>query len=356
LRFITAGKHKFVFLVKGPIILVSISKTGEPVSQLIQQLNYVHSQVISILTAGVNQIFERRAYFDLRALLGGADKFLDSLVSLMDHDPSYLLNAIHCLRLDNSIRSAISSVIQAAQTPDLLYAILTAKHQLVNLIRPKKYILQPADLHLIMNFVNGSTAFRASESWTPLCLPKFNDSGFLHAYVCFIAPDVCLLLISTKQDSFYELANCKNLIMQGFTKTASGALDAVAKALDNQFYSVSELGIPSLLHFLYKSKSAYQFTCPRLESPYITKSEQKRLFRIYQRVHKRVHRFKKPHKVYYQVSQSETVVGWVTGGFELYATFSPLEPKPTCIKACNEILRWIKNEESSLFILNAPIW
>jgi len=167
---------------------------------------------------------------------------------------------------------------------------------------------------------------------------------------------VCLLLISTKQDAFYELSNCKNLIMQGLNKTAPAALDAIAKALENQYYSVSELEIPSLLHFLYKSKSAYQFTCPRLEAPYITRSEQKRLFRMYQRVHKRVHRFKKAHKVYYQVSQSETIVGWVTSGFELFATFGPLESKPSCIKACNEILRWIKNEESSLFILNAPIW
>ncbi len=81
-----------------------------------------------------------------------------------------------------------------------------------------------------------------------------------------------------------------------------------------------------------------------------------RLFRLYQRMHKRVHRFKKPHKVYYQVSQSETMVGWVTAGFELFATFGPLESKGTCIKACNEILRWIKNEEDSLFILNSHIW
>ena len=35
---------------------------------------------------------------------GGADKFLDNLISVMNRDPSYLLNAIHCLRLDSNIR------------------------------------------------------------------------------------------------------------------------------------------------------------------------------------------------------------------------------------------------------------
>jgi hypothetical protein len=73
-------------------------------------------------------------------------------------------------------------------------------------------------------------------------------------------------------------------------------------------------------------------------------------------VYHRIHRFKKTHKVYYQVSQYETVVAWVTNGFELYAIFGPLESKASCIKSCNDILQWIKNEENSLFILNFPNW
>lgn len=95
---------------------------------------------------------------------------------------------------------------------------------------------------------------------------------------------------------------------------------------------------------------------PKFEAPFTDKKEQKRLFRLYQYVHGRAHRLKKPHKVYYQVSDSETIVGWITNGFELYATFGPLESKPTCIKACNQILKWLRNEESSLFILNSPVW
>lgn len=96
---------------------------------------------------------------------------------------------------------------------------------------------------------------------------------------------------------------------------------------------------------------------PKFEPPYDDKKEKKRLFRLYQSVHARVHRFKKrTHKVYFQVSDKECIVGWITGGFELYAAFGPLETKPTCIKGCNQILRWIEVEENSLFILNSPIW
>lgn len=41
IRAINAGDKKFVFLVKGPLILVAISRTNESVSQLILQLTYV---------------------------------------------------------------------------------------------------------------------------------------------------------------------------------------------------------------------------------------------------------------------------------------------------------------------------
>ncbi len=44
----------------------------------------------------------------------------------------------------------------------------------------------------------------------------------------------------------------------------------------------------------------------------------------------------------------------VTSGFELYAVFSPLITKPVAITSVNKLLKWIRNEESRLFILNDP--
>jgi hypothetical protein len=142
--------------------------------------------------------------------------------------------------------------------------------------------------------------------------------------------------------------------LQSLNKTASIA--AITEALEQDSFSVAELRIPHLQHFLYKSKSIVQFTCPKLEAPYNTRQEKKRLFRLYQRLFRSAQRFKKYHKVYYQVSEFETSIVWITAGFELYAVFSSLESKQNCIKACNDILNWIKNEESSLFILDSPIW
>lgn len=65
----------------------------------------------------------------------------------------------------------------------ILYGMLIVKNQLITILRPRKHSFHPSDLHLIFNMINSSSSFRAApESWMPICLPKFNDKGFLHAY------------------------------------------------------------------------------------------------------------------------------------------------------------------------------
>eukprot|EP01095_Lingulamoeba_sp_RSL-Kostka_P017571 TRINITY_DN9234_c0_g1_i1.p1 TRINITY_DN9234_c0_g1~~TRINITY_DN9234_c0_g1_i1.p1 ORF type:complete len:411 (+),score=83.48 TRINITY_DN9234_c0_g1_i1:123-1355(+) len=356
LRAMIAGKHKIVFLVKGPIYLVCISKTNEPVELLLKQLEYMHSQVLYVLTAsGVNKIFDSRAQADIRPLLSGTEKFLDSLMSWMDHDFSTTLDGIHCLRLSNQNRNLIGHIMHTARPDDLLYAILIAKTQLVNLVRPKKHNLYPSDLHLIINFVSTSTSFRSSQTWTPLCLPRFSSAGFLHAYVSYLTDDVCLLLVSSKIDSFYKLNQCKNTIAKSFE---NGVFSAIEKAIENQHYDVSEVGISNLLHFVYKSTQISQITAPKFGPPYTTRKEKKRLFRLYQHSYIRVTQSngRKPHKIYVHSSQKEIVLAWVTSGFQLYATFGPLEPLSNVIRGCNKILRWIQSEETEIFVLDSPVF
>lgn len=99
-------------------------------------------------------------------------------------------------------------------------------------------LFQKIDLHLILNFVNTCTAFRTSETWTPLCLPRFDDSGFLHAYVCFIATDICLVLISTNPEEFYKMSECRNSIVKHFEAGENNVFQTLENALNNQYYSV----------------------------------------------------------------------------------------------------------------------
>jgi vacuolar fusion protein MON1 len=72
-------------------------------------------------------------------------------------------------------------------------------------VRPKKHSIHPAgnisriqsamsylwsslDLHVLMNTAHSPSIVNsaASASWLPLCLPKYNPSGFVHVFVTFL--------------------------------------------------------------------------------------------------------------------------------------------------------------------------
>ena len=58
-----------------------------------------------------------------------------------------------------------------------------------------------------------------------------------------------------------------------------GTLDALVGAYQDKKieYSVSELGIPGLRHFVYKSRAQVQITYPTFEDPYDQSQSRKRL-------------------------------------------------------------------------------
>lgn len=394
-----------VFKTMGPIWLVMATRSGESFSILSQQLVTLHSQIISILTGSVQKILSQKPQFDIRNLLVGTDKCFDSLCGWMNSSAAFLLNCVHGLRLTASLRLAIGNILLQSRRGDLFYAIMLARGQLVQLLRPRSFILYPPDLHLIINFVTSSdSSFRTSEAqWTPICLPMFNDRGFLHQYISYVSDDVALLLLSSKAEDFYSMQQSKDAIVDAMR--ATGALEHLTNQLSRQYYTVKDVPVPGLLHFLYKSLSTSQMTAPAPGPPYTSRQEQKRLFRLYEHVHRRTHPHivsstalsasesagsasgssssssasgasttagsgapaasmssttsnysHLTHRVYYHVSEKETIVAWTTAGFELYAVFGPLESKAVCIRGCNQLLKWIKQEESSLFILDSPVW
>ncbi|KAI9475809.1 MAG: trafficking protein Mon1-domain-containing protein [Benjaminiella poitrasii] len=206
IKSINAGHHKFVFLIKEPLYFVAVSRTGESDSQIRDQLLYLHNQVLSVLTSiQLTKIFEQRVNFDLRRLLGGTEVFLDSLSTLFNNDHSFMLSGLQCLRLSRSIRDQVGSILTDGKIKNILYAMIVADGKLVTLLRPRKHSLHPSDLHLLFNMLTGSTTFHTAESWTPLCLPKFNSKGFLHAYICYIEKNISMVVISIDKDNFFEI-------------------------------------------------------------------------------------------------------------------------------------------------------
>uniref|UniRef100_H3CPF4 Vacuolar fusion protein MON1 homolog n=1 Tax=Tetraodon nigroviridis TaxID=99883 RepID=H3CPF4_TETNG len=353
IRSIHADGCKVVFLTKKPLVLVGVSQTPQSEKELLRELQYIYYQIVSLLTlTQLNHIFQRKQNYDLRRLLAGSEYLTDNLLHRLDRDPGLLLSAVTCLPLPSSVRDVVSSSLQAAKAKDLVFSILLAGDRLVTLVRKRDQFLHHIDLHLVLNLVGSSSSFREGEGWTPICLPKFNTAGFFHAHISYLEPasELCLILVSTEREDFFNMSNCKRRFLERLTRRS--AYQALKEALKCPSYSVEQVGIPELRHFLYKSKSSGLYTSPEFPELYQSDKEQERLMGLYQELHSHLHHPVRPLRFFYCCSNQENLLAWVTNGFELYLCFSPLGTKALAVSAINKLLKWIRKEEDRLFILS----
>ncbi|XP_069792666.1 vacuolar fusion protein MON1 homolog A [Narcine bancroftii] len=353
IKSIHAEGYKVVFIRRSPLVLVAVTHTRQSEQEVAKELLYVYYQIVSFLTlTQLNRIFEQKKNYDLRRLLAGSERITDNLLNLMDKDPSFLMCAVRCLPLTSSVRDVISCSLQQAKDKSLVFSILVAQNQLVSLVRKKDQFLHPIDLHLLFNLISASTSFRDGEVWTPICLPKFNSNGFFHAHISYLDQEnnLCLLLISTDREHFFTISNCKSKFLERLKKR--NTFQVLLEELRTPFYSVSQLGIPDLRHFIYKSRSSGLFTSPELEAPYTSEEQRERLLELYQYLYSRIHNSARPLKYIYYAGEQENLLAWVTNGFELYMCFTPLGTKAAAANAITKLMKWIRKEEDKLFILN----
>ncbi|XP_075107660.1 vacuolar fusion protein MON1 homolog isoform X2 [Nicotiana tabacum] len=387
-NLVRAGKHQVVFLVKGPIYLVCISCTEESYQSLRVQLELLYGQMILILTKSVNRCFEKNSKFDMTPLLGGTDVVFSSLIHSFSWNPSSFLHAYTCLPLAYATRQAAGAILQDVADSGVLFAILMCKHKVISLVGAQKASLHPDDMLLLSNFVMSSESFRTSESFSPICLPRYNPMAFLHAYVQYLDVDTYLILLTTSSDAFHHLKDCRvriekvllesNVLGEAQRSMVDGGMRVEDLPTDHgsQSGAVSpHLGQPGhtressdrfseafigvggpagLWHFMYRSIYLDQYVSSEFSSPVNNRQQQKRLYRAYQKLYASMHdKGVGPHKTQFRRDENYVLLCWVTQDFELYAAFDPLADKALAIKTCNRVCQWIKNIENEIFLLGA---
>ncbi|EPS45671.1 hypothetical protein H072_329 [Dactylellina haptotyla CBS 200.50] len=353
LKSFTAGKHKFTILQEGHLYLVGVSSLGETDSQLRTQLDMLYTQVLSTLTfTTVSKVFSERENFDLRRLLGGTEVFLDGLSDAMVRgEPNILLGSLECVKMRKHVREKINNILLKCRTNNLLYGLVIADGRLVSVIRPKRHSLHPPDLQLFISMLFSASTFKGGgEHWTPICLPKFNAKGFLHAYICFFQPEIALVLISPTREAFFEMKEVKDNIIDQLDR--AGSIPIIEGAVKRGRYLTSDLIDGTVIqHFLYKSKSNVQFTMPSFDPHFSSPHARRRLMVLYQRLHAAVHAKSAHLKVHHSIRRRSVSLAWVTPTFELYCVAGAGTPRNVLAKHANSIVGWIKREEERLFIV-----
>lgn len=193
----------------------------------------------------------------------------------------------------------------------MLYAIALAGGRVVTLLRPKRHSVHPSDLHLLLNTIAASPSLSAagSETWLPICLPRYNSSGFLHAFVGSLAPSITLVFVSADREAFFGLRDWKAELVPKLP------LAALERALDRQSYRCGELAVAGLRHFVYKARPLVQVTAPTWDAEYEAEADRQRIVTLYQRaidlLHPRSNTGRQPAKLVLLRSEHEAVLGWV---------------------------------------------
>ncbi|KAK9839324.1 hypothetical protein WJX81_008143 [Elliptochloris bilobata] len=304
MRSIRAGQHVIVFLERGPLYLVAVAATGEPAAALAQQLDLLHAHLLAILTNGFDRTLTRNPRFEPRRLLGGTEDMLRGFVHSFETDPSAMLGAFAPLPLPAALRhSALVSLQVAVKAAGALYGLLLAGELVAALAQPRAQPLDAADLLLLGSFVRRTGSFRAApESFSPVCLPRYNASAFLHAYVAYLQPEaeVCLVLLATQADAFFSMSEAAAHLKSELG--ASGFMQAVAAASAAPSHGRLRLpdlpapagggpaGTTPLQHFLYRSPARGQFIAPAFTTPLDNLALQRAVVPAYARAHAAVWR------------------------------------------------------------------
>jgi len=335
----------------------------------------------------MNKVWEQRKNYDLRKLLAGSERLIDHLLSndtcsKISNNPFVsLTHSVRILPLEASIRDNITSAIQSncAKIKNLVFAVLIANNKLITLVRMKNYAMHTDDLRLVFNLVECTESFKSAESWTPICLSKFDPNGFLYAHVSYLADDceACLLLLSVNNESFFDLSKAKKNITDKLRR--SNCMEAINEAIKDRGINLKTVGVPEIRHFLYKNKKNTQLLCSEITAPYnelgkrlevrltfkqkfnflfFLLDEFERLQTLYYDLHDRIHKNSRPLKLIYEMREHEIQLAWVTTNYELYATFEPLlmDKKSAIIASVNKLLKWIKKEEAKIFMTGTHIF
>ena len=227
--------------------------------------------------------------------------------------------------------------------------MIVADHRLVTVVRPKRHSLHPPDLQLLISMLFNASTFRdGGEHWMPICLPKFNARGFLHAYIHFFRADVCVVLISADKDAFFEMRAMSASVLASLT--SSGMLPHIVAAVDRYLPNDIVPGTP-IRHFLYKSRQNVQFTMPAWGAHYEAPKARRRLVTLYHRMHAAAHAKNAHLKVCFCSRRMEEALAWVLPGFELYVVAAPGAKREAVAKGAQRIVNWVRAEEERLFVI-----
>lgn len=223
----TAGNSRIVCARRGQLVFVAVgSRCNE--AYLAREIEFAYEAVLMSLTSRIHKVLETNPSKDVRELLGSTGIVLGRLEEIGRTRPDIFLGASRCLRLDPMRRAQLAHVLTTAKKIStsegrerLVFAAVLCGDAVLSLLQPQATedrSLRSSDVVLLSHFVYAQrSALAASESsWLPVCLPRFEERGYLHAFVAYLDQqvDLSIVLVAADDDpdTFETLRNVSKAI------------------------------------------------------------------------------------------------------------------------------------------------
>jgi hypothetical protein len=359
LRGISWGNLRIEFMDQSPLALVSISRHGMvPRASLRRLLSAIHSQLLFVLTSGVNMTLRSRPNFDVRSLLGGTKPMMGNLISWMNRDMLLSIEdcAVEPLPLPLETRTSIMKILQQNSPECCLLNMLLVGHRVVATAAgsDSQALVSASDVVLMINLVISSASMRSSQSWTPVCLPSLSEEAFVYAYVQYIAPDVAYVSISISPDNanFYEIANHAESVKTKLEPDLKQLSVWDAKcplpltAFDETDASLEKReALARVRHCAIVLNQSRQIFSSRINRGE-TNDHLKDTFRFYQQC---VSLVESSHSQQISMTiNNDLVFVWITSEFQFFLT----APRGVDVSIITYVYQWMRENEQNLFIPN----
>lgn len=258
---------RFVFIQHSELLFVSLthSHASQPHPEDVLDLLYKHV-LFHVTKPGLRR--------DLNALLGGTEMDARALLGSCEVELGVAVDAVQSFACGWDIRRAVLEGLEEARRDLAHVAFVVARDgAFVTGVGPagkrNKYgnaFASKTDCVLIAHFVkNARAASSGVETWTPICLPEFDDTGHFHAYCALVAEGLYVVFLTTDSSlERFHLSSTRRRQLQERCKNEFAALsESLAESKHelvlDEFFNDEPPNSPSrtgLLHVAVKVVSA----------------------------------------------------------------------------------------------------
>ena len=200
LNVITNNKNKIVFLKKGQLIFIALSKKNDCTSLLFSQLEYLYNQLMSILTISFYSKLEDNPSKCL-STMSGTENLFEQMIQYTSKSFPSLFNSYQVFNYFD-FREKLNKISEEFRG-DALYCILMTPYEIISLSRSNQINVVSSDLVLIQNLIYSQEMLRTQESYVPICLPGISEQGYIQFYSHFSDENIGVIFVTENMDPMY---------------------------------------------------------------------------------------------------------------------------------------------------------